>query len=63
MNKPNKYNLIAYRRTLMKSAEDAHAKGSAIDSELPSTYYLGLEVAFLIAAAHAKFIETDDTSN
>jgi len=67
MNKPKRYTLSKYRQQLLESAESAHAKARKIDSDLASMYYLGLEIAYLLAVVNSKiinkFIETDDTSN
>lgn len=59
MNKPNKISLSEYRRTLLKSADGARADRLTTDSDSPSMYYLGVEVAFLIAAAHTERIDVN----
>jgi hypothetical protein len=63
MNKPNKMSLDKHRQHLLKSAEEAHAKARATDSDRSAMYYLGAEVAFLIAVADTNLIETNDTSD
>jgi len=63
MNKSNRISLDRHRQHLLKSAEEAHAKGRATDIDLSAMYYLGLEIAFLAAVANVNLIKTDDTSN
>jgi hypothetical protein len=57
MNKPNKMSLSEYRRSLTRSAEGASASFRAVDSDRLSMYFLGLEVAFLIAAVRVDRID------
>ena len=63
INKPNEISLGKHRQHLLKSAEEAHAKARATDNNRSAMYYLGLEIAFLIAVANANLIGTDDTSD
>ena len=63
MNIPNRISLDKHRQHLLKSAEEAHARAYATDIELSAMYYLGLEVAFLVAVANVNLIKTDDTSD
>ena len=63
MNKPNKISLDKHRQHLLESAEEAHAKARAADGGRATTYYLGLEIAFLVALADTDLIKTNDTSD